>query len=237
MERKVRFSNYNTISNNKECVIEFQAFRDNKDRYIVKELVILDTDTGISNYFLFKPPFNLNSCNAKSLRTNKWLTKYFHHITWDEGFTDYKEFDNIMYYYCQQFGKIYTSGSEKVKQIHMYTTSTVIDYKVPKNNDHFNFSGICFGVKSDKHKVNNCALLKAYRIAALISSSKTGSDGGGEGDYIYGSVPQTYHEYYSSLRGGNTADAYQPNYHGMPATSSISCGYLQPTVQIQPLTY
>ena len=229
MERKVRFSNNDRIINLKECVIEFQAFRNNNDRYIVKELVILDISTGISNYFLFKPPFALKSCNTKTYRTNKWLINHFHHITWEEGFTDYKEFDNIMYHYCQQFGKIYTTGVEKVKEIQMYTTSTVVDYDISNTTDYFHYSSICFGVKSDKHKFGNCALLKAYRIAASIFFSQTGSVGGGGRDgYIYESAPQTYHEYYSSLQGSNTADANQSYHfhyhHGVP-TTSISGGY------------
>ena len=94
----------------KSCIIEFQAFVGNRNEFIVKELVITDLNTNIMCYFLFKPPFSFKKLSGKAARTNKWLMKNYHHISWNEGFTEYKELDNIMYHYAQQYTIIYTKG-------------------------------------------------------------------------------------------------------------------------------
>lgn len=204
MARTVRFSNMVEEMCAKACVIEFQAFRDNEDKYIVKEMVILDLFTNVVYYFLFKPPYSLKKLNNKSTRTNKWLTNYFHHITWKEGFTLYQDLENVMYHFCNQFKKIYTTGHEKSKWIKQYTTAEVVNWKLNKRIEG-KLSLFCDGVKDNRHRFSNCALLKAFRLATALSQTCTvtptqyhSKDGGGEG-YISESVPQTYHEYYSNL--------------------------------------
>lgn len=152
----------------KECVVEFQAFRNNQDKFIVKELAFFDISTNVVNYFLFKPPFPFKKLNTKSSRTNKWLMEHLHHITWDEGFTEYKELDSIMYHYCQQYDKIYTTGDEKSKWIRMYSTSNVTNIILNKDFAT-DLNGLCIGVKSPQHKTANCALSRAYKVGRFIS--------------------------------------------------------------------
>ena len=99
----------------KPCVVEFQAFRGNDDRFIIKELVILDLLTSIVYQFTFKAPFSFNCLTTKAKITNKWLTKYFHHIGWYEGFISYSNLHSVMNHFCKQFSHIYTRGLEKKK--------------------------------------------------------------------------------------------------------------------------
>lgn len=174
MENTVCF--YGNYHQPKKCVIEFQAFRNNRSKFIIKELVFLDISTSVLNYFLFKAPFPFRVLNSKSSRTNVWLTKHLHYIRWDEGFTEYKELDNIMNHYCQQYDEIYTSGDEKSKWIGTYTRSKVVNVLLDKT---FNaqFNGLCIGVKCDQHKMNGCALSRAYSVSSLISCG--GGSGGG----------------------------------------------------------
>jgi hypothetical protein len=167
MDKVVRFAD--EISSSKKCVIEFQAFRNNHDKFIIKELTFLDVSTNVVNYFLFKPPFPFKKFNSKSYRTNTWLTKYLHHIEWEEGFTHYKELDSIMYHYCQQYDEIYTTGDEKAKWIRMYSTSDVINITLSKDFAT-DLNGLCIGVKCSQHKTANCALSRAYRVCRFITS-------------------------------------------------------------------
>lgn len=181
MDRKGCFLNTTEKLGERSCVIEFQAFRGNTNEFIIKELVILDLQTGVTNYFLFKPPFSFAYLQRKPARTNNWLTNYFHHISWSEGFTEYTELDNIMYFYSDKYKIIYTTGSEKCKWINMFTASRVHDfcnYKLKSIND------ICIGVKDEKHKHSNCAMAKSYQLASAVYSSygsfsSTGISGGG----------------------------------------------------------
>lgn len=167
MDRMVSF--YDDVIPSKRCVVEFQAFRNNRNRFIIKELAFFDVTTNVVNYFLFKPPFPFRKLTSKTYRTNRWLKNHLHHIDWDEGFTQYKELDNIMFHYCQQYDEIFTSGDEKSQWIQMYSASNVTNVILDKDfATHLN--GLCIGVKSSQHKTSNCALSRAYRVGALVAS-------------------------------------------------------------------
>lgn len=150
------------------CVIEFQAFRGNDNKYIVKELVILDIKSGVSNYFLFKPPFPFHNLNEKYARTNKWLSKYFHHISWYEGFTDYKELNNILLQYCSKYKQVFTTGLEKCELLSSFAPSEVTIYNIYKQKAE-NIPGICIGVRCKSHSFSNCAMSNAYSLKTTLT--------------------------------------------------------------------
>lgn len=152
----------------KRCVIEFQGFRNNNGQFIVKELVIYDTSTRVVNYFVFKPPYHIQKLNRKAHRTNKWLTSNFHHITWDEGFTEYKELTNIIRHYCKQYDEVYTSGNEKTKFIELFTTCKVKNINLDRGFLPYCYNGLCIGIKNPHHKFTNCALSRAFRVGELV---------------------------------------------------------------------
>src|SRR5436190_12693072 len=166
MEKKVRF-----LEEEKSCVIEFQAFKDNNDKFIVKELAIVDLYSHILYHFLFKPPFSFNSLNSKARRTNRWITNYFNHIFWLDGFVSYNKLDSIMYRFCSKFKTIYTNGEEKRRWIQMFTTNIVENHPIskefpaPKDVD-------CLAVSGEKHAKSNCATKNAYRLSEFISYKK-----------------------------------------------------------------
>lgn len=149
------------------CVIEFQAFRGNDNKYIVKELVILDVKSGVTNYFLFKPPFPFHNLNKTSARTNSWLSKYFHHIPWQEGFTEYKELQNIFTQYCNNYKNIFTAGLEKCELLSSYSSSKVNIFNITRQKNEI-IPGICIGVKCQKHKYHNCAMSNAYNLKTTL---------------------------------------------------------------------
>ena len=181
----------------KSGVIEFQAFRGNNDRYIVKELVILDLQTCVIYNFLFKPPFTFNNLNSKSKRTNNWLTRNLHHIGWNEGFTSFEEVESIMNHYCSKFARLYTKGLEKCNWIQLHTTTDVIDVKMDKCFE-YEPNNMCILTKDEKHATSHCAVKNAYRLAAFLES------GGGTGGYKSGESEGTHHQYYSRLQRDNT---------------------------------
>lgn len=210
MEKKVTFSSHSSQVKEKSGIVEFQAFRGNDNKFIVKELVILDLQTCVIYTFLFKPPFPFNKLNSKSKRTNKWLTKNLHHIAWNDGYTDFKELESIMYHFCSRFTKLYTRGQEKRNWIQLYTTKDVIDVKV---NQCLEIDSVCILTKDEKHAYLHCAVKNAYRLAAFLQQSTMNSkvegevEGeveGGVGGYKSGESEETYHQYYSRLERGNT---------------------------------
>lgn len=188
----------------KPCVIEFQAFRGNDDRYIIKELVILDLFTFVIHPFTFEAPFSFNMLNSKARTTNKWLTKYFHRIQWYEGYINYNNLHSIMYQFCKQYTHIYTRGCEKRNWIQRYTHGKVID--VHMNRDFQYDLGDCC-VTNPTHRYSQCALRNAYRVAAYLEKNNIcGGGGGNNGGYKYRRVTRKQHQCYTRLRGGNISD-------------------------------
>ncbi len=204
MNKSISFSPKVEIYGDKSAIIEFQAFKGNENEFIIKELVILDLKTNIPNYFLFKPPFSFSHLNRKQKKTNNWCTRRHHLITWDEGFTNYEELDNIMYHYCTQFTSIFSTGLEKCNWIRMYTTSKVIERTLSKelrNNENL----VCTSVKNVNHNFPNCALAKAHNLSLTLSKNltnvKSGGGGVGGGGKVYKNNEETFtfHEYYANL--------------------------------------
>lgn len=155
-------------------IIEFQAFRGNGNEYIIKELVFLDLHSRIFHYFLFKSPYSFSKLTKKNARTNLWLTRNYHFISWNEGFVDYKEMDKIFHHYCNQYETIYTTGEDKCKFIGIYKPGKVFNFKSNKENSPQ--LEVCKSVKNHKHRVSNCALVKAIRLRNEIKLQNYGCE-------------------------------------------------------------
>ena len=173
----------------KPCVIEFHAFRGNDDKFIIKELVILDLLTFVVYPFMFEAPFSFNKLNAKAKTTNKWMSKYFHHIQWYEGYITYTNLHSIMFEFCSKYNLIYTRGLEKCNWIQRYTHDRVIDIHIDKDFK-YQSANCCISVKNPKHGQTQCALHNAYRLAAYLNETCIcgggwwGVVGGGGGLYM-----------------------------------------------------
>lgn len=151
----------------KDCVIEFQGFRGNDDEFIVKELVIADVDTCfVVGYFLFKPPYTFSQLTKKAATTNRWLTSYFHYISWDEGFISYDELPSIIKHYMNIYDCVNTRGHEKSQLLASFAKKPIINYhqKIPLRR----FSAPCVGIKDFRHSNTNCAVNNALRLVDLM---------------------------------------------------------------------
>lgn len=92
-----------------EAVVEFHAFTDNFNRYIVKEFAIVSKASQCQ--VIFEPPFDRSLLDGKAQRNVRWLEKNLHKISWEEGGLSYDlETINIL---CKPFVKLYTKGAEK----------------------------------------------------------------------------------------------------------------------------
>lgn|SRR5204862_423958 len=186
----------------KPCIIEFQAFRGNNDRFIIKELVILDLLTQIANSFLFEAPCSVRELTTKAKITNRWITNHFHHINWYEGFIPYNNVHKIMFHFCKQFTHIYTRGSEKKNWIQQYTNKEVLDIKLDKTFK-FDFKEICVSTIDPRHKQSQCALQNAYHLAAYLQQQQTEECDGGSGGYKSEGATHPEYHFYSTLQTDN----------------------------------
>jgi hypothetical protein len=184
------------------CVIEFQAFRGNNDKFIIKELVILDLLTFVVHPFMFEAPFSFNKLNSKAKTTNRWLSKHFHHIQWYEGYISYSNLHSIMFQFCKQYTDIYTRGLEKRNWIQRYTYGNVVSIEIDKDFK-YQPTNCCITVENANHGETQCALRNAYRLAAYLEEYDI--CGGGRGDKYGGPTPPQ-NQCYTRLRRGNIPD-------------------------------
>lgn len=98
------------------AVVEFHGFKDNNNRFVVKELAVVGKS--FQSHIVFQPPYCFNNLNSKMRRTARWLSRHFHHIKWDEDGIPYDE--QIISSLCKPFSVIYTNGLEKVKFLEQF---------------------------------------------------------------------------------------------------------------------
>jgi hypothetical protein len=103
-----------------KAVVEFHAFRNNQNQYILKEFVVLSDFFNVN--IVFSSPAGIFNC-SKVQKTIRWLTRYFHKIKWEDGTFIYrKQFvKNVL----SQFSVIYTKGSEKVEFLRKFHNNVV----------------------------------------------------------------------------------------------------------------
>lgn len=136
------------------AVVEFQAFKDNSNNFIIKELAIV-SDSLICQ-LIFSSPYEFHNLNEKMRRTARWLTRHHHYINWDDGKVQYNK--ELIRTLCSPFDVIYSKGLEKVKFLKQFH-SNVQEYPggtSPKIN------GIHCILPRHGGDFSRCALHSAY---------------------------------------------------------------------------
>lgn len=125
-----------------EAVVEFHGFKDNHNRFIVKELAVVSKY--IKSQIVFQAPFSKSLLNSKMTRTANWLSNSFHSIDWNDGDIPYDE--SLICSLCKPFDIIYTKGLEKVTFLQQF---------------HSNVKEIT--INSTRECCSNCCVLPQHR--------------------------------------------------------------------------
>jgi len=159
------------------AVVEMQCFTDNAGHYILKELAIV-SEEGVGNW-VFLPPYDFETLNAKAQQTALWLTTQFHGLAWDSGDVSYGEVPNIISRFCAPFSRIYTKGLEKtifLREFLKESDCCVInseDLDSTIKNDCFTVSPpVCLRHTSKNFKSLRCALRKASLLYSELDPYK-----------------------------------------------------------------
>lgn len=151
-----------------EAVVEFQSFKDNDNRYVIKELAI------VSKHFrcqlIFAPPYSKTFLDEKQRRNANWLAKHYHHIDWSESGLPYDE--NLLKSLCQPFGIIYTKGYDKVNflsQFHPCVKDIIDSADLTADGNR------CLLHRHNSNFVN-CAMRNAERHFKTILSTRQSND-------------------------------------------------------------
>jgi len=136
-----------------EAVVEFQGFKDNNNKFIVKELAVVSKC--FQSQIIFTSPYNQSLLNSKMIRTNRWLTRHYHHIHWDDDGVPFRA--DLISALLKPFSIVYTKGLEKkefLKEFHdnaVEITSSCTDNCI-------------YDVKCLLGLHNNCALKNAVHF-------------------------------------------------------------------------
>lgn len=97
-------------------VVDFQAFSDNDNRFIVKEFALVGAN--FSTQIVFDAPYELSNLNSKMQRSARWLSRCYHKIKWGECGVPYNE--DLIRIMCQPFDIIYVKGLEKARFLRQF---------------------------------------------------------------------------------------------------------------------
>lgn len=96
-------------------VIDLQCFKNNNNEFIVKEVCVLDVNTGkVLQHHVTQPPFDQERfLNRAKQRENYWLTKHHHGLDWNSGDIAYHDMIDRLRDCLAQCSVIYVKGPEK----------------------------------------------------------------------------------------------------------------------------
>lgn len=93
-----------------QCVVEFHGFRDCRNRWIVKELAIVEHLLTLN--VVFQSPYSKDCITCRKTRKSvAWLERNYHKIQWEDGAVPfmYKSLRTML----KPFDTVYTKGLEK----------------------------------------------------------------------------------------------------------------------------
>ncbi|GBN68644.1 hypothetical protein AVEN_251374-1 [Araneus ventricosus] len=154
------------------AVLDFEGFQLSPGRFIVKELAVcaVNEDTFCGRW-LFKPPHSFKTLDRKRQNTYTWITKFLHHIAWDDGELPYDTFRCVLTVIFETFSYIYVKGLEKKIFLEFLTGRDLLnldDFECPKLKDLPSFDVLCpfMHGKSFHH----CSVYKAKAFAKHLET-------------------------------------------------------------------
>lgn len=119
-------------------IIDVQGFKDDFNKFIVKELAVSLSETENYNYFIASP-FDFNKLSPSLQKQSKWLTKNFHKIAWTYGSENLKNVLKSIQISTSTADLIYVKGIEKQKWVSELLKTNIIIENI-ENIDCPNFT-------------------------------------------------------------------------------------------------
>lgn len=108
-------------------IVDFQAFKDLYNTFILKELVIVSLETDQVVHCLVKSPVYYHNLHPELRRRCDYLSKNYHKIRWGDGYVEFSDAIRLLRKTTQGSAKIYVKGSERVKYISDILGRKVLD--------------------------------------------------------------------------------------------------------------
>ena len=80
-----------------EYIVDVQGFKRAYNEFVLTELAIISLlEEAQPTVYLFESPHDWNFLDARYKCHNKWLTKNYHGINWQDGEIPYKDLEDIL---------------------------------------------------------------------------------------------------------------------------------------------
>lgn len=95
-------------------VLDIQCFKDNNGCFIIKEIAVIDADTGsLLFHHIVCPPYDRRLLTAEKLRESHWVTKYYHGLDWCHGDIPYPVLMEKIKTTFTSISLVFVKGQEK----------------------------------------------------------------------------------------------------------------------------
>lgn len=110
-----------------EYIIDFQAFKDGNNKYVLKELAVISIRRAIIGHFLIKSPFDVKKLPADKRSSVNYLIDHHHGIRWEDGYITFKELVTLICDITANASQIFIKGNERARFIEKLTNKPTID--------------------------------------------------------------------------------------------------------------
>src|SRR5437868_8799489 len=118
-------------------IVDVECFYGKDGELVIKELAIVNPVTNQTQSYIFNSPYEWETIPEKFKGTNRWLTRNFHRMQWEEGHIPYAKLPQILIWDTMGCN-IYAKGLEKVKMLATIVGREVLNlekYGCPKLKD------------------------------------------------------------------------------------------------------
>lgn len=133
------------MDENEAVILDFHCLLDDTGNSIVKELSVMDVTRFAKRHWIFKPPLYESITTKNHSTTNRWLTRHYHGLSWDEGETPYEDLLTILTKHTCGYKYVFVKGLQKKQILQQYIIHNCIknleDFGCPKITDLPHYHG------------------------------------------------------------------------------------------------
>ena len=109
-------------------IIDFQAFKDERNRFILKELAIISMNANKIVHCIIKPPYHFDTLFSHKQKQVMWLSRYFHGLQWEDGYLTPKSAIALLRETVKTGEILLIKGSERCKFLQqLFPTKIILD--------------------------------------------------------------------------------------------------------------
>lgn len=148
--------------------VDVQGYKSSKDKFVIKEICMLNEDFRIHE--IIRSPYPLNHLSFSYKKQVKWLIDNHHGINWNDGNTSMSKLKKEAKSIINEVDIVLVKGSEKVQWIENILFGDVVvvqNIENYQNTTNFYSSAHLFK-RCRNHKINNSSNHCALQNALLL---------------------------------------------------------------------